>query len=106
RRERVLEHGRQPPPFRPPQQDVPLDLAGEGDLHNVPKRYQARWPPAERRVHGHVQQHPGVVDPAELPTREQERFAAVEQLLWTDPEAERAEDERAMQVDLDAVLRV
>ena len=85
---------------------TPVDETRVRHLHHVAEWNEPRRPPPERGVHRNVQQHPRVVEPAELLAREQERLATLEQLLGTDPESERTEDERAMQIDLDAVVRV
>ena len=85
---------------------TPVDRAGVRHLHHVTEWDEPRRPPPERRVHRDVQQHPRVVEPLELPAREQERLTPLEQLLRIDPQSERTEHERAMQIDLDAVVRV
>ena len=89
------------PGLAPPFERTPVDETRVRHLHDVAERDEPGWPPPERGVHRDVHQHPRVVEPAELPTCQEEGLAAFEQLLGTDPEAERTEDERAMQVDLD-----
>ena len=90
------------PPGRPGCKETPVDVGFRRRLGDVADGEQERRCRTETCVECCVQQHPGGIEPLDALSTEGEGLGARQQFLGLEPEAEWTEDERAMEVDLEA----